>query len=188
MTDQEVLSSIIEGGQSLENATQHMIQSNVGLMHDIMSKLNLSSFDVKDKYADAVSNLVWNIQTGKFKADSKISTYLYKILYNKSIDHLRHISTNKNRATVDIESHQHINTLDDEHTTFQRMAFNEVKTEILNLGTRCQGVIMDWAYYGYSMKEIAERNSIENADKAKKMKYTCLQKLRLLLKSKKIHY
>ena len=186
MSDKEVLTSIKNGGQPLENATQYILQSNIGLMYDIKSKLNLQSSDIKDMYADAISNLIWNVKTNKFKGESKVSTYLYKILYNKSIDHLRHLSTNKNRETIDINFTQLQSQLDVEHLAYQKIAFEQVKKEILNLGEQCRGVIMDWGYYGFSMKEIANRNNIDNADKAKKAKYNCLQKLRSILKSQNI--
>jgi len=186
MTDQDIYSSIRTGGRKLDHATQHILQSNVGMLHDIKSKLHIPDAQIKDMYADAISHLVWNIRTGKFKSESKVSTYLYRIFYNKSVDHLRHISTNKNKPTTDISEL----TLDSgqqmEKDTYTNIAFEQVKSEIYALGEPCRGIILDWAYWGYSMKEIAERNNLENADSAKKRKYGCLQKLRRTLTAKHI--
>ena len=187
MTDNQVINSIVLGGRPLESATQHLLKTNIGLMYDVKSKLKLPSEDIKDLYADAISHLVWNIRTNKFKGRSKVGTYLYKIFYNKSVDHVRHLSTNKNRDTLDIDSLTIESPIASEHQAYQRLAFNEVKKEILILKSPCKDIIMDWAYYGYSMIEIAERNKIENADKAKKAKYTCLQRLREILKSKNLY-
>ena len=46
-----------------------------------------------------------------------------------------------------------------------------------DMGHPCNDILMDWAYWGYSMEEIANKVGLETADQAKKKKYKCLQKL-----------
>jgi len=186
MTDQEILSSILYGGKKLEKATQYILSSNGGMMYQIREKLGLSDSDIKDVFADSIAYLFWNIKTGKFSSNSKISTYLYKIFYNKSVDHLRHITTNKNKATIEL-SHLFIDNSENvEMNSYNNIACDQVKDEINLMGSPCKDILLDWAYWGYTMKEIAERNDLENADNAKKKKYSCLKKLRAVLKVKSI--
>lgn len=163
------------------------MRSNIGIMYDLKSKLKLPTQDIKDLYTDAISNLIWNVQTNKFKGNSKLTTYLFKIFHNKSVDHLRHISTNKNRQTDEITSIRLESGEDLESDTYNNIAFEQVKSEIKQLGSECKNILMDWAYWGYNMKEIATRNNLESANKAKKSKYSCLQKLREMLKSKNLY-
>lgn len=154
-------------------------------MYQIKNKFKLSDSYIKDLYADAISQVLWNVETSKFKGDSKLSTYLYRILYNKSIDHLRHLSTNKNEAYLQLEEDSvPASSQSDLRILETKMDVENVKKELQEIGSPCNAVIMDWAYWGYSMKEIAERNGLDNADKAKKKKYSCLQKLRAILASK----
>lgn len=156
-------------------------------MHTIKTKLNMSSELIKDAYADSISTIIWNIDTQVFKGDSKLSTYLYKILYNKSVDLLRHSSTYKNEAYVELTDDIPQEATSDISRQLEiKLDVEKVKEEILQLGNPCNAIILDWAYWGYSMAEIATRNGIESADKVKKKKYNCLQKLRSLLKSKGI--
>lgn len=186
MTDQEIHASILNGGNRLEKATQHILASHSGMMYQIKKKLHLSDSEIKDLFADAIAHLIWNIKKGFFLADSSISTYLYRIFYNKSVDHLRHITTNKNRPTIDL-SPIDVKTSDDlEINSYDKIAADQVKNEIKSMGEPCSGILLDWAYWGYNMKEIAERNSLENSDIAKKKKYSCLKKLRAMLTVKNI--
>ena len=136
-------------------------------------------------YADAVSMVVWNIDTNKFKGNSKLSTYLYRIFYNKSVDLLRHTTTNKNEAYFELEDDNILTSSENESRQLEsKLDVEIVKKEILELGSPCNIIIIEWAYWGYSMAEIAHRNGLESADKVKKKKYACLQKLRALLESK----
>ena len=186
-TDKEILTSIREGGKARREVIDSFFNAHMGMMHTIKTKLNLSSEAIKDAYADSISTIIWNIDTQVFKGDSKLSTYLYKILYNKSVDLLRHSSTYKNEAYLElIDDTPHDASADISRQLESQLDFEKIKQEILQLGNPCNAIILDWAYWGYSMAEIATRNGIDSADKVKKKKYSCLQKLRSLLKSKGI--
>ncbi len=153
----------------------------------IKAKLHLSSQAIKDIYADSISSVIWNIETNTFHGQSKISTYLYKILYNKSVDFIRYSSTNKNVQHLELNEDLDSEPNDPGRILESSLDVLTVKEEIKSLGEPCYSIIMDWAYWGYSMAEIASRNVLDNADKAKKKKYYCLQKLRTSLKSKGIY-
>jgi len=187
MTDQEIHASILAGGRATEVATHYILTTHQGMMYQIKTKLNLSDSDIKDVYADAISHLIWNIKTGKFLAESQISTYLYRVFYNKSVDHLRHITTNKNAPTAEITNLSMESDENLEANSYNNIVSAQVKNEIKGMGTPCKQILIDWAYWGYSMKEIAIRNNLENGVVAKKKKYTCLQKLRAVLSAKNIH-
>lgn len=121
------------------------------------------------------------MKTGTFKGQSKLSTYLFQIYTHKTVDHIRHISTHKNKAYIELSEDAFDASFSLDKRIESKLDVEQVKQSISALGEPCKGVIMDWAYWGYSMKEIAVRNQLENAEKAKRKKYTCLQKLRSLL-------
>lgn len=187
LEDREIIHSIRAGGKLKREAAASLFVSHQGMMHTIKSKFKLNSEAIKDAYADAISIVIWNISTKKFQGQSKLSTYLYRILYNKSVDLLRLSSTNKRgpveELSVDLTDHE----VDDNNRVLEtKLDVEKVKLEIATLGKPCNSILIDWGYWGYSMREIAERNSLENADKAKKQKYSCLQKLRSILHAKGI--
>lgn len=188
MQDQKILFSIREGGSAKRKAAQHLFSSHLGMMHTVKAKVNLSSDQIKDMYADAISTLIWNIDSNTFKGESKISSYLYRILFNKSVDFLRHITTNKNVAYLELSEDNTFSKLEDpERILESSLDVESVKSEIKNMGAPCNNIIIDWAYWGYNMLEIAERNGLDNAEKAKKKKYNCMKKLQTLLTTKGIN-
>lgn len=184
MTDQEIIYAIREGGHDAESAVKNLMNMHQGMIYDMKSKIHLDLESSKDAFADALSMVVWNIKTNTFKGDSKISSYLYRIYYNKSVDLLRHLSTNKNRATQNIEDLDLASELSLNDNLDLKLDIEIVKDAIQSLGNVCKSIIMDWGYWGYSMAEIAIRNNIENGTKAKKMKYNCLKKLKEILVAK----
>ncbi len=187
MQDQEIIFSIRESGGAKRKSAQYIFSTHQGMMHMIRTKLHLSSEQIKDMYADAVSIVIWNIETNKFKGESKISSYLYRILYNKSVDLLRHSTTHKNVAYLELSENWQIPAEENlERVLETRLDVEQLKSIIIQMGPPCNNIIIDWAFWGYKMTEIAERNGLENADKAKKKKYTCMKKVQALLKSKGI--
>ena len=65
----------------------------------------------------------------------------------------------------------------------QILTINVEKTQLDNLMAklepRCRDILMDWND-GYTMDEIAVRNSLLNAHVARSKRYTCLQQLLVL--------
>ncbi len=182
MQDREIIYGIREGGGAKRKSAQYIFSTHQGMMHKIRTKLHLSSEEIKDMYADAVSTVIWNIDTNKFKGESKISSYLYRILYNKSVDLLRHSTTHKNVAYLELSENENSSTTEEvERMLESSLDAEKVKVVIQKMGKPCSNIIIDWAYWGYSMSEIAQRNGLDDSDKAKKKKYTCMKKLRTLL-------
>lgn len=187
MQDQEIITAIREGGSAKRQAAHFVFSSNLGMMHRIKGRLSLNSEQIKDTYADAVSAVIWNIDTNIFVGDSKLSTYLYRILFNKSVDLIRSITTNKNEAYLDLSDNSAHLVHDDLSRQLEtKLDVIKIKDEILQLGEPCSSVILDWGYWGYKMSEIAARNGLESAEKAKKKKYNCLKKLQAILNAKGI--
>ncbi len=187
MSDQEVIKAIRQGGGAKRKAAYHIFSAHQGMMHTIQKKLKLDQDQTKDMYADSISAVVWNIDTNKFKGDSKLSSYLYKILYNKSVDLIRHITTNKYVDYHELTEEENTPVSDDPERILETsLDVEKVKSVISDMGEPCSSIIIEWAYWGYKMAEIAERNGLETADKAKKKKYHCMKKLTTLLKTKGI--
>jgi RNA polymerase sigma factor (sigma-70 family) len=181
LSDKRVIEAIRDGGSVFEKTIAEFIQNHQGLLHRIRQKYQVDLKDAKDLYADAVSHLIWNVKTGSFKGQSKLSTYLFQIYTHKTVDHIRHISTNKNKAYIELSEDRLDASFSLDKRIESTLDVELLKQSLSAMGEPCKGVIMDWAYWGYSMKEIAVRNQLDNAEKAKRKKYNCLQKLRSLL-------
>jgi RNA polymerase sigma factor (sigma-70 family) len=91
LPDDITLSTMIaEGGFSQEKALSQINRSYQGLIDDLLHKHSgLSRELAEEAFDDALIALRDNIVAKKFKGDSTIKTYFYRIFKNKCIDKLR---------------------------------------------------------------------------------------------------
>ncbi len=183
-TDQSIIEGIKKGGPYREKSINLLFDSNLGFLHTIRKKLFLSPEEAQDAYADAVVKLTSQISLGKFRGESKLSTYFYKIFYNKCVDVSRKKASN---AHTKVEEYPELsdpaaNLLHKMDVADEAM---QVRKVMEKMGETCKNILLDWAYMGYSMEEIAQRRSLKTAESARSLKYKCLKKLRELLLVKK---
>ncbi len=180
-TDEEIIKMIRAGARDFELSSKYLFQSFKGFIPKINNKYHLSNEAIKDAYADALVKLIRHIKQGTFRGESKLSSYFYTIFQNAAVDVLRKNSSNKNAATVELEDYS-----SKEKDLLQvleiKSEFQEMKVLIHKMGESCQKILMDWAYYGYNMKEIASRANLASVETARSMKYKCLKKLRSLFR------
>ena len=156
------------------------MEQYAGISVKMRRKFHLDREASLDLFADAVIALITQIESGTYKGDSKLSTYFYRIFYNKCVDLLRKNTTN----TVELDDNQaHLSVgkseLEHWHDRFQ---VEEIKVSLDKMGDPCRQILMDWGFWGYNMKEIAAKVGYSTADQAKKRKYKCLKQLRELIK------
>ncbi len=179
-SDQSIIEGIRAGGQSFEDMSMHLFNIHRGFIAKVNQKLHLSDEDIQDAYADGLVKLIRTIRDRSFKGDSKISSYFYSIFYNTAVDVSRRNASNKNAATQeltewDAKEKDLLSIMDAKDEVAKIMGLMDL------LGQPCQRILLDWAYYGYAMDEIAERSNLSGAESARSMKYKCLKKLKRLI-------
>lgn len=178
--DTKLIESIRQGGQAREYATQQILSRNIFFVRKLSKQFKLSEEVVLDAYTDALMLLLDHVNSGRFRGESKLSTYLYQILFNKCRDFLKKKSTNT------IELNEWTENWDGHSQSFLKNFIEKEEVASLekyldNLGEACKQILLDWGYWGYRMEEIAKRVGLENGEQAKKRKYKCLQRLRKIL-------
>lgn len=179
-SDEEILSHLNEGGRAFENVVNYLNITFSGFINDIQSKVGLSREKAVDAYTDAILKLIRQVKEGKFKGESKLSTYFYKIFYYTAVDISRKKTTNEvlldPKSLSDREASV-MNSLSAEHS------LEKLKANMKLIGKECLSILVDWAYGNYSMKEIAQKNNLKNEESARSMKYKCLKKLKSLMRN-----
>lgn len=187
--DDEFIAAIQSGGSKRERAVERLIDQYAGYMHKVRQKLGLGEMEIQDAYTDAIIVVVNHIENNTFKGESKLSTFLYRIFYNKCVDVFRKNSTNKSSAQISYELPE---IEDPTQSMLVKMSIQEERHNLERLmdqlGEKCKQILLDWGFWGYSMQEIAERNGLKHADSAKKQKYKCLQKLMKFVSTKANHH
>ena len=172
--------SFQEGGRARESATQKFMQENMGMLHSMRQKFRLSEEEAIDVFTDAIMALILQVEQGKFKGQSLLSTYFYRIFYFKCVDHLQKKKTNIIEIDPLMEG-QEIKDSSDIERWMHRLEAERLEKWMTKLGDTCKAILWDWGFWGYSMKEIAQRVGYDTGDQVKKRKYKCLQQLRKLM-------
>lgn len=182
-SDSTAVEMIKAGGKDFEEISMVLFRQFSGFIPQIKSKLHLSQHDIQDAYSDALVKMIRQVRDGSFRADSKLSSYFYRIFYNTGVDVSRKNTSNKNMQTTELSE---FNAREKD-----LLALIEKKDEarlvikvIDSMSDVCKKILMEWGYYGYNMTEIADRCQLKNPESARSMKYKCLKSLRELLNNK----
>lgn len=182
-SDKEIVTAIRKGGKVKEDMAKYLFSQFQGYIYSKGIKFNLPEDSLKDAYTDSVVKLISQISENRFQSKSKLSTYFYSIFTNKCIDVSRSLSSNKNKATEELEDYSN-NSTDLLHELSIKQEFKILKNYMSQLGGDCKTILIDWGYYGYSMQEIAKSLNLASAESARSIKYKCLKKLRELIAQK----
>ncbi len=179
-TDKALVAGIRAGGHAQEQCVRHLFDQYRGLIRQAQRKHRLSAEEANDAYTDAIIGLRKQIVNGKFRGESKISTYLYQIYQYKCIDKIR----SKTAGKIDAVD-QFPNISDDSSDIFAHLSIKEdfarVNQLMEKLGGKCKQILLDVLFYQYKLEEVAKRAGLPSAQHASDRKYKCLQKLRKMI-------
>ena len=179
-SDQELMKFILAEGALKEKAANYLMDTNIHYLPKVAQKTGLNRDQALDAFTDAIIVVMENVAKGSFKGESKLSSYFYKIFFNKSVDLFRKNTTNK----VDYKEVLP-DPSDQEPLIANKMETQEAIKELYKyldkIGTPCKQILIDWGFWGYSMTEIAERTGLVSSVQAKDRKYQCLKKLRKMM-------
>lgn len=179
LSDSEIIKRIRKGGNEMEEMASFMLNEFKGYRQRISAKVGLSQDDLNDAYTDAIIKTIRQVKNGSFNGKSKLSTYFFSIFRNTAVDVFRKKTTKQVKET---ELFEHSSVEKDLMSALEiKDRFIKTVDYIKNIGEPCASILLDWAYFGYSMKEIAQRNSLSNEESARSMKYKCLKKLKASL-------
>jgi len=138
--------------------------------------------NANDVFQEAFFSCWKRLSMGKFSPNNKsdIEAYLFTTAKNKWIDHTRMVATKK---TISMEGKTNYLIADDTEEISDRTEKEQQLTITLaafeNLGEACKELLTQFYFYKMSLRDIAEKLTIEEAS-AKNKKYRCIQKLKEL--------
>lgn len=183
LPDKELILSIKSAAKK-EQGIKEFSAAHIGFIYKICNALGIDEYHAKDVYTDSLIAFMHQIELGQFKGQSKASTYFYRIFYNKSVDFLRKESTNKIDYMDAIPDQSATNPF---YLTFEnKEEISRISIVLKKMGDPCKTILKEWAFLGYKINEIAQRNNFGNADQVKRKKYNCLEALRKQVKIKRL--
>ncbi len=179
-SDDKIIEAFSAGGASKEKAVNHVMSDFIHYLPKVAKKTGLSRDEALDVFTDAIMALIDQTTSTQFKGESKLSTYFYKIFYFKCVDLFRKNTTNKIDYREELPETSDTSPLAEKEIEINE-EINQLYKYLNQIGEPCKQILLDWGFWGYNMKEIAERAGLEGSTQAKDRKYKCLQKLRKLI-------
>lgn len=187
-SNQEVIDGIKAGGLSQEKWLLKLYETHFSLVYKALAKHKVTEEQAIDAYSDAIVEFRKKILSDSFRGDSSYFSFLYSIFFNKIFNALAKNKTKKVEWVFEMPNY----LIDDDKDIARLLETNEAYETLLyfmdQLGDPCQSVLLDSAYWGYSMAELAQRHKFKDAATARSKKFHCLKKLLAFIQSKKTQY
>lgn len=179
--DEDYIQGILAGGKLRDDALSALFDNYIGLIYKFHKEKKLSLEQVKDVYIDSIIQIDENIRTGKFRKESKLSTYFYSIFSFKCIDISRKSSTNREESLSGLP----YDPLDPYFGILQNIIQEEdhriLAKALDKLNPGCRDLLIDIYFEELSAAEIVKKSGYKNTRTVASKKFTCLSQLRNLL-------
>lgn len=180
LTCKEIIEEILKGGVARERMTQRVFKEYKGFLISIAKKLGVPYDIAADAYAEAVTELVIKIPTGKFvpKFPRSCSTFIYTVCYNKCVDHKRREQNKPDMEYIeDSENPYKYEPLPER----KRLRWKDILTSYEEkIGKKCKD-ILELHIEGFKPKEIAEKLGMASANSVSATKSKCIKDLKKLI-------
>lgn len=148
-----------------------------------------SRLDADDVLQDAVILLDEMIRSGRFRGESKLSSFLIGIAKNIIRNGLRNADKVVYKEDVSENNSEQESSPEDVLMVQERNENEQKRDQLLRdalgeLTARCREVITLYYFKSYSMAQIAEERKLSSAAQAKKDAHDCRQMLKTLVASR----
>lgn len=175
--EQILIANIRSGGVDQERAMSDLFKSYYTFIGMGKGRFNLSEDQSLQAYSDTLLSFRRQVIQGKFRGDSKIKTYLFRIFSNKCVDIIRKLPS-KELETLENVHQDPVAPQDILRSLIIAEDFKELLREFEKLGESCKQILLLAEYQGYTSAEIADKIGFKNAHTVNSKKHKCLQRLR----------
>lgn len=180
-----LLADIRLGGLQQERAMSDLFRRYHAFIGMGQGRYRLSESQAMQAYSDTLLSFRRQVLTERFRGDSQIKTYLFKIFSNKCVDIIR------KRPSKEVDGLDEARNIPNESDNVLRKIIiqeemDKLMGEFKKLGETCQQILLLAEYLGYTSAEIAEKIGFKNAHSVTSKKHKCLQRLRGNLEMKHV--
>lgn len=184
MTDEQLIESIRAGGAERERSINRLFDYYASWVLGGKKTYRLSLEEAKDAYSDAIISVSLHIQSGQFRGESSIKTYLWRIFQNRCKNKIR-----DRKRTPDHWLEEMPNLAEEHHSFLRELESREELEEIQGfmhqLGETCRKILWMRDYEGYGMDEIAQEVGFSSGKSVSSKRHKCLSALRSLIARRK---
>ncbi|GAB2765643.1 hypothetical protein GCM10027275_03830 [Rhabdobacter roseus] len=178
-SDEQIITDILTGGRTREEATRSLIHHHVSYIYKLHRQLRISEDVAKDTFTDTIMAVIQQIESGTFRGESKLSSYLYQIYYFKMIDSVR------KKHSKAIQYYDEMAEVEDTSAnlemTYEAQERASQVARIMNkMCPLCRKILLMWGLEGKKIGEIAQQLGETDPKKISRKKYKCMDQLREL--------
>jgi len=177
LQDQHYIDKILQGET---NAFAVLVDRYKDLIFTLSLKMMKNREEAEEVSQDTFIKVFNSL--GKFKGDSKFSTWIYKISYNTCLDRLKKNKKEENNISIDDFSSHLIRTMDNALSALEDKERKQTIQNCLNLLPREENFLLTLFYFeDQNLEEIGKIMNI-NANNVKIKLFRSRQKLAVILK------
>ncbi len=179
-TDQELIERIKSGGNTCEEAMAYIYRQYVDEIIVYLTRRNFHREEARDVVQDAVINLLFGVQQGKFLGQSSLKTYLYAISKNLWLRRLRRLGTEE--SYIQTQDGDEVDGASPEILVMEEDQRQGIRDILGQLKDKCREVLLMWSQK-YAMKEIAVVLGYGNEQVVRNKKNHCMKELKELVRA-----
>jgi len=181
-SDEHFASQVKQGRLVESEAIAMFITKNKRKIFDMVFNLNASREEAKDILLEGVTEVVFQIKSGKYRGESSPSNYLYRICKLMWYQKFRSKKVEYFSNEIPQESEAKLSEYAKVEFSDEKVLIDKLLTSI---GNDCKKVLLMWSD-GYNMTEISKALKYGTSQVAMNKKSTCLSKLKSSIKENKI--
>lgn len=180
MTDRQIVDIITNSDlKGCEEALSIMYKEYYFMVEHFVTSRGGTKEDGKDVFQDAMVVFYNNVKAGKYKVQSKVSTYLFSVSKNIWYNRTRTL-----KRETDMNEFEYLSLVDDQDIE-KELIFSEKQELIGKLlaksGEKCASLLRYFYFDRFKMKKIAQKLNFASEQEAKNQKHKCMKKLRVLV-------
>ncbi|PCJ64326.1 MAG: hypothetical protein COA58_13305 [Bacteroidetes bacterium] len=176
-TDSKLIYQIKTGGLSESHAISELLKNNKNKIMGMIKNYNGSEEEAEDVLIEGVTEVVFHIKSGRFKENSSLATYLFRI--SRLIWFQKFRSGKVEYFNEELPSDITLSVQAKMEYSADKKFFS-LLLEVL--GEKCKQVLSMWSE-GFNMTEIQKKIGYANSQIAMNKKSKCLVKLKKLVKN-----
>lgn len=176
-SDQDYINKIVDGDTS---AFAMLVNRYKDLVYTLAYKMLKNREEAEEIAQDTFVKIYKSV--GKFKGDSKFSTWVYKVTYNTCLDHLKKKKRGINITYIEDFDLQQLNTIDKISNAIDEKEKNQKIHDCLNLLPSEEAFLLTLFYFEQQSTDEIAKVMDTNANNIKIKLYRTRKKMALLLR------
>jgi RNA polymerase sigma factor (sigma-70 family) len=171
--EKQIILDLEAADKELNNKAFKFLYKHVyPLVYSFIRQRGGTKREADDTFQEAMIILFENVKSKKFRAESKVNTYLYSMVRNIWFSKLK-----KAKREISVEDMSMTADIDVKKKPDSKEKIKLIMQVLDTIGESCKSILKQYYFEHCTMNEIKEKMGFTSEQSAKTQKYKCMQKL-----------